>query len=246
MKYILNHWPLAILFITWEIFGRIVDNKILVPMPIDTLMTLGSMIFTKQYLTALYTSLSVMLIGWLLVLLIIFFLTSITLFNKNIRYFVDYISSGAQVLPTFSMFPIFLLIFGLTIDTIYAMICWSAAWIGTVSLVSATSASRTRWEKYVINLRISKIKALTLVYFPSVMPEIISVLKNSWGASWRILIAIEMVFGALGGRFGLGALMSEQKVVYNTLEVWAILITLLFIGIIVSQGFNYARSKYSW
>ena len=78
------------------------------------------------------------------------------------------------------------------------------------------------------------------------MPEIISVLKNSWGASWRILIAIEMVFGALGGRFGLGALMSEQKVVYNTLEVWAILITLLFIGIIVSQGFNYARSKYSW
>ena len=62
------------------------------------------------------------------------------------------------------------------------------------------------------------------------MPGLISLAKTYFMFLWRILFAVEIVFGTVGGAVGIGTLMYDFKGRFDHLEVYACMLMIMILG----------------
>jgi NitT/TauT family transport system permease protein len=60
-------------------------------------------------------------------------------------------------------------------------------------------------------------------------------LKTGWAFAWRTLIAAELVFGVASRTGGLGWYIFENRILLETANVFAGLLTIIIIGLIVEN-----------
>jgi NitT/TauT family transport system permease protein len=119
-------------------------------------------------------------------------------------------------------------------------------WAMNYQLLGAFDTVKLNWGKHVKNLNWNLYKSITLVYIPAAAPTIISISNMGWTYMWRVLISIEIAYGAIGGYYGLGTYMIEVK---NKLDVdimYAILFVIALTGVIVNTLLEKLNKKYSW
>jgi NitT/TauT family transport system permease protein len=240
-----DYWPLVLLIGLWYMTWIVIDNPILVPNPWETALSLVDYSTDQKFLSSLGATLQNLIFSWLLVQLLVL-ITLVAINNRHAEHLVDHWGSMFQTMPTFALLPILIVIMGFGPSMLYTLIIFGNYWVASSYLITALKKVKLKWFAQANNLKWPILKQIRHIYFPALLPYLINIASITWGMCWRTLLAVEIMFGGLTSQMGLGALMMENRITYDTKEVWAILLLILIISLLVNSAFRLLQKKTFW
>jgi NitT/TauT family transport system permease protein len=152
-------------------------------------------------------------------------------FNKFERYLNPLLQLLRQTNPV-SLFPVFILFFGIGYMTKVAIIYWVVVWPILLSTMAGVQYADPALIRYGRTLGLSHTKLFTKIVLPSAVPSIITGMRLAATYSYLMLVVSEMV----GASSGLGYMIVNAQYLMS--------INLLYVGVIVLAllgiGTNYA------
>ena len=155
--------------------------------------------------------------------------------SKWPRDFIETLTALAHPLPGIALLPIIILWLGTGRSSIVFIIVHSVVWPLLLNITAGFKATPKIYRDTAQNFGVSGIVMFRDVYVPSSLPFLISGLKIAWARAWRALISAEMIFGAVGGKGGLGWYIFKQRVFMDTAGMFSALFVIILIGIIVEE-----------
>lgn len=205
------------------------------PLLLPGLFAIGGALWTERLEILGKTLVSLKIIGMSLFLAVTLamFATLLTLGGK---IFIEAISDLVAImhpLPGIAILPIAILWFGIGVKAISFVVVFSALW----PLINyfhtgfrSIPASQLEVGK---NLGLSGVKLAVTVMLPASFPHILGGLRNGWARAWQASVAAELVFGAAGGKGGLGWYLYKKRFMMETPGVFAGMVIIVMIGLAV-------------
>lgn len=158
-----------------------------------------------------------------------------------IRFLDVYIAPTVRAIclvPSLGWLPFFMLLFGIG-ETLKIVLIAKTCFLPL--MVSAYEGIRSRPRKYdeVANaLELSKVARVRFVIWPSILPSILTGLRQAMSRGWKVLILVEMISSAAG----LGYLMMWGRKAFQLDVVFA---TIIVIGL-VGWALDFALAKFQY
>lgn len=214
----------------WEVTSRFSGlPDFMFPSLLQVFETLFNGIFHGQILAAIGKSISRLLIGFtiaiILGLLMGYFIWRFKLVEDTLGFLV----TALQSIPSIVWFPLAIIWFGLNDIAILFIVTIGATWTMTIS---ATSGFRNVPELY---QRVAKTLGsrgwhfIRTVILPASIPQLLAGLRISWAFSWRALMAGELLGsgGGLGQLLETGRSLGQMDLVISVMIIIAIIGTLM-------------------
>lgn len=235
-----------LLIAAWELVFLLVGNKMLWPEFFSVIKTFYEMLGNHLFLQAILGTLGRLFIAVFLIVLVSSFLIFVGCAFNCIRKFIETCCAIFGPIPAFTWLPIFLVLFGLKTITLYLLCIFAGIWFIVISIYGQIDISKKLWKEQITNLRLSTTQSILLVYAPSLLPALVSTLKTAWNHAWRIIFALEIAFGVLGGGKGLGVLMSDYRGKFEVNELYAILLFVMLVGLLINSLLDKLQEKLNY
>ena len=219
----------------WEVTARIVDNDLLVPTFGATLVAFVQGILSGELLTKTAISMSVLLRGYALGVVLAFALTSLAVSTRIGRDLLSMLTAMFNPLPSIALLPIALLWFGLGTGSLLFVLVHAVLWPLALSMYTGFLGVPETLKMAGRNYGLTGLRHVLLILVPAALPSIVAGLRVAWAFAWRTLIAAELVFGASAGQGGLGWYIFQNRNELYTDRVFAGLITVIVIGLLVEH-----------
>jgi ABC-type nitrate/sulfonate/bicarbonate transport system permease component len=229
---------LLLLAMLWQTTAWVVDNQLLWPHLHLVLIKLVEMLGRVQFLEAVANSVWMTVVSFAMVSILMLVIVLATYPNKFARRLTINFCDMLGPTPTMSWLPVFLIFFGFSQSLIFTLMTWGVLWVFLPSVYSLVTISHDTWSRQIRDLRLTPWQAVIKVYVPSMLPGLVSLSKTYFMFLWRILFAVEIVFGTVGGHIGIGTLMYDFKGRFDHLEVYACLLMIMILGGIMSWSFS--------
>jgi len=239
-------FPLLLLPLIWNLLWLIIGNDSLWPEFFATLDRLLDLSRDEKFGSAYLGSINLIIGSFAISITCSLLLASLSMRSRALKNFIEYMSAGIGPVPTMAWLPVFLILLGFNKFTIYAMCIWSVLWLATPQIIGLIDVARQGWSKQVFNLKFNTIKSLRHVYIPAVLPGFLAISKTYMMQIWRVIFAIEVIFGALGGHTGLGMLMFDYKGRFDHLETYASLLAIMLTGLLINWVFSLLQRYTKW
>lgn len=229
-------------FVLWEVLPRIgVVDRMFIPAFSDVVLTIINLTTAKVgLLEHTRVSLTRALEGFALA-----FVISIPLgfilggwFKTVKEYFDPLLQILAQVNP-FSVFPIFILFFGIGEISKVAIIFWVCLWPMLFNTISGVNNIDPLIIKAARAMGTSKSSLFLKVVLPGSAPFIFAGAKLGLGSAFLMLIAAEMV----GASAGLGWLVLNSQHNFNIQRLFAAAFVIAILGIAVTKLVSFIEKK---
>ncbi|WP_333989774.1 ABC transporter permease [Burkholderia orbicola] len=224
-----------VLIALWEIVARIVANDLLVPTFGATLAAFVQGIESGELLVKTGISMSVLLRGYALGVLLAFALTSLAVSTRIGRDLLTMLTSMFNPLPSIALLPIALLWFGLGTGSLLFVLVHAVLWPLALSIYTGFVGVPATLKMAGRNYGLTGLRQIALILVPAALPSILSGLRVGWAFAWRTLIAAELVFGASAGQGGLGWYIFQNRNELYTDRVFAGLAAVIVIGLLVEN-----------
>ena len=225
-------FSVIIAFVIWQIMAGII-NPIFLPSPYQVIVQFVDLARGKIVLDILFTLARLcvaVVFGIIIGVPIGLLMGYYTKLYQVLEVFIDFFRS----LPATSLFPLFLLFFGIgNLSQIFIGV-WSSSLILLInSMYGARRAKRLRFKTAkVIGLR--GIKFIRKIIFFEALPEIFTGIRVAISLSLAIMIVVEMFIGT---QFGLGQRIYNAQAIYNTPEVYAVILLTGMLGYSLNKCF---------
>lgn len=133
--------------------------------------------------------------------------------------------AALYVVPSLAWLPMIVLLFGFTRTSVWILIFLSSFTKMIYSVIGGVRSVRPEWVLAAKNFGYSKTETVFRVLLPAALPQILSGLRQGFGASWRSLIGAEMLVPTVGG---LGS--------YIWYAQWYLAMDRAFVGLIAIAG----------
>ena len=140
-------------------------------------------------------------------------------------------------LPGIAILPVVILWTGTGIESVLIIVIHSVLWPMVTNLYTGYSSIPENYVLFRKNYHLSHFEMFAKITLPHSLPYIIAGLKISFARSWRALISAEMIFGAAGGRGGIGWYIFSKRVYMDTPGIYAGLIVIIITGILIEELF---------
>ena len=229
---------LALLALLWEFAARWQDNELLLPTFTATMRALADGLASGELLEKVRISLTVLLQGYVLGVLLALGLTSLAVSSRVGRDLLDTLTSMFNPLPAIALLPLALLWFGLGRGALVFVLVHSVLWPLALNTYAGFQGVPETLRMAGRNYGLTGLRYVLQILVPAALPAILSGLKIGWAFAWRTLIAAELVFGASSGKGGLGWYIFQNRNELYTDRVFAGLVMVVLIGLLVeSLGF---------
>lgn len=224
---------LALLALLWEVAARWQDNELLLPTFTATMRALADGLASGELLEKVRISLTVLLQGYALGVLLSFGLTSLAVSSRVGRDLLDTLTSMFNPLPAIALLPLALLWFGLGRGALVFVLIHSVLWPLALNTYAGFQGVPETLRMAGRNYGLTGLRYVLQILVPAALPAILSGLKIGWAFAWRTLIAAELVFGASSGKGGLGWYIFQNRNELYTDRVFAGLVMVILIGLLV-------------
>ncbi|SDD73272.1 ABC transporter permease [Paraburkholderia lycopersici] len=232
----LRRTVIALLLIAaWEITARIVDNDLLVPTFGATLAAFVQGILSGELLEKTAISLSMLLRGYAIGVVLAFALTALAVSTRTGRDLLSMLTAMFNPLPSIALLPIALLWFGLGTGSLLFVLVHAVLWPLALNMYTGFLGVPATLRMAGRNYGLTGLRHVTLILVPAALPSIIAGLRVGWAFAWRTLIAAELVFGASAGQGGLGWYIFQNRNELYTDRVFAGLAAVIIIGLLVEH-----------
>ena len=223
------------LALAWELYGRWLDNPLLVPTFADTIRALIAGVAEGTIPQRALSSMEVLLIGFASGTLLAGMLTVFAIGTRIGTDFLETMTAMFNPLPAIALLPLALIWFGLGAGSLIFVLVHSVMWAVALNTLAGFRSVSTTVRMVGRNYNLNGLRFVARILIPAAFPSILAGLKIGWAFAWRTLIAAELVFGVSSGQGGLGWYIFESKNQLNIPEVFAGLLTIILIGLAVEN-----------
>lgn len=224
---------LVALALAWEIYGRSIDNDLVVPTFGAVIVALWKSVVTGVILTRVLNSLELLLEGYAIGLVLAAIVTTLAITTRLGNDLLATLTAMFNPLPAIALLPIALLWFGLGNGSILFVLAHSVLWPLALNIHAGYLGVSDTLRMAGRNSGLRPIPFVARVLFPAALPSVISGLKVSWAFGWRTLIAAELVFGASSSGGGIGWFIFEKRNDLDIPDVFAGLLVIVVIGLLM-------------
>ncbi|KVX88140.1 ABC transporter permease [Burkholderia ubonensis] len=219
----------------WELTARLVANDLLVPTFGATFVAFVQGIASGELLVKTGISLSVLLRGYALGVVLAFALTSVAVSTRIGRDLLSMLTSMFNPLPSIALLPIALLWFGLGTGSLLFVLVHAVLWPLALNMYTGFLGVPATLRMAGRNYGLTGLRQVALILVPAALPSILAGLRVGWAFAWRTLITAELVFGASAGQGGLGWYIFQNRNELYTDRVFAGLAAVIVIGLLVEH-----------
>lgn len=223
------------LAIVWQVYASWLNNPLLVPTLADTLVAFVTDIASGVLPQRIATSLRVLLTGYALGIFFAAVLTALAATSRIGNSLLETLTAMLNPLPAIALLPLAMLWFGLGEGSLVFVLIHSVTWVVALNTYAGFQSISQTLRMVGRNYGLNPVSYVLRILVPAAFPSILSGLKIGWAFAWRTLVAAELVFGASSGRGGLGWYIFENKNELEIANVFAGLLTVIFIGLIVDS-----------
>jgi NitT/TauT family transport system permease protein len=227
---------LVVLALAWELYGRWLDNPLLVPPFSAAVRALITDVANGTIPKRALSSIEVLLIGFAAGTVLAGLLTVFAISSKIGTDFLDTMTAMFNPLPAIALLPLALIWFGLGNGSLIFVLVHSVMWAVSLNMLAGFRGVSTTARMVGRNYNLKGLRFVGQILIPAAFPSILAGLKIGWAFAWRTLIAAELVFGVSSGQGGLGWYIFESKNQLDIPEVFAGLLTIILIGLAVENG----------
>ncbi len=226
---------LIVLALVWELYARFLDNPLLFPTLSETLEAARDQIANGVLPARAWTSLRVLLIGYISGILLAAALTILAISTRLGTDILETMTAMFNPLPAIALLPLALIWFGLGTGSLVFVLIHSVLWAVALNTHAGFLGVSQTLRMVGRNYELRGLRYVYLVLIPAAFPSILTGLKVGWAFAWRTLIAAELVFGVSSGKGGLGWFIFENRNVLDIPAVFAGLLTVILIGLAVEN-----------
>jgi NitT/TauT family transport system permease protein len=226
---------LIFLALGWELYGRWLDNPLLVPPFSDAVHALVTDIGNGTIPKRAWSSIQVLMIGFASGTFLAGLLTVFAISSRLGTDFLDTMTAMFNPLPAIALLPLALIWFGLGAGSLIFVLIHSVMWAVSLNMLAGFRGVSMTARMVGRNYNLTGLRFVARILIPAAFPSILAGLKIGWAFAWRTLIAAELVFGVSSGQGGLGWYIFESKNQLNIAEVFAGLLTIILIGLAVEN-----------
>jgi NitT/TauT family transport system permease protein len=140
-------------------------------------------------------------------------------------------------MPSIAWFPLSILIFGLTEQSILFVVVLGAAPSIANGIISGIDGVPPMYQRLGANLGAGNVAMYRDFVIPAAMPGVIAGLKQGWAFSWRSLMAGELLV-IIPGTQSIGTRLSFAREFSDSEGLIATMIVILVIGLLVDAIFG--------
>ena len=226
---------LLVIILLWEGYARWADNELLFPTFTATLQAMGDGIANGKLLTATWSSLKLLLIGYFGGIILAALMSVAAISTRIGNDILETMTAMFNPLPAIALLPLALLWFGLGMGSVIFVLIHSVLWPVALNTHSGFSAVSPTLRMVGRNYGLRGLPLVFKVMIPAAFPSILAGLKIGWAFAWRTLIAAELVFGATAGGGGLGWYVFENKNILEIPSVFAGLLSVIIVGLVIDN-----------
>ena len=226
---------LAALGTLWQVYAGWLHNPLMVPTLFDTGEAFVDGMLTGVLPMRVAISLRTLLIGYGLGIALAAVLTGLAATSLMGNSLLETLTSMLNPLPAIALLPLALLWFGVGEGSLVFVLLHSVTWVVAMNTHAGFQAVSQTLRMVGRNYGLNPVSYVLRILVPAAFPSILAGLKIGWAFAWRTLVAAELVFGASSGKGGLGWYIFENKNELEIANVFAGLLTVIFIGLIVDS-----------
>lgn len=219
----------------WEIYGRWLNNPLMVPAFSTVLEAFFDNTASGELVERSWYSIRVLLTGYAIGIVLAAILAILAIGSRFGNDFLETMTSMLNPLPAIALLPLALLWFGLGNASIVFVLVHSVLWPVALNTHSGFMAVSTTLRMVGHNAGLRGIRYVLKILIPAAFGSILTGLKIGWAFSWRTLIAAELVFGVNSGSGGLGWFIYLSKNDLEIANVFAGLLSVIAIGFFVEN-----------
>jgi NitT/TauT family transport system permease protein len=224
---------LALLALIWELSARYSAKPILFPSFTATMAALWEAVRSENLLAASWTSLSLLLKGYVIAVLIAFVFVSFAVVSGFVRELLQTLISMFNPLPAIALLPVAMLWFGLGEKSLLVVLVHAVLWPFALAALTGFESVPETQRLVGRNYGLRGPSYVLRILIPAALPSILYGMKIAWAFAWRTLIAAELVFGVSSSNGGLGWFIFRNRNELFTDKVFAGLAMVIIIGLIV-------------
>lgn len=228
-------WSIVLIIIWQIIYATGKFSQIIFPSAFTILHSLYNSIVSGELIYQTIYSLELILKGLCIGLILAVILSSLAILFKPLSGLVETLVSIAHPLPGIALLPLIILWFGAGEISIIFIIVHSVVWPLVLNLLAGFKAIPEIYKQVGHNYGLNSFEIIRYIMLPASLPYFLTGMKIAWARSWRALISAEMVFGAAGGKGGLGWFIFKNRVFMDTAGIFAGLIVIVVIGMMVED-----------
>lgn len=195
----------------------------------DVLQTLFTGIVNGQITLAILKSMSRLLIGFSIAVVLGVFLGYLIWRSKLIEDTLGFLVTALQSIPSIVWFPLAIIWFGLNDFSILFIVTIGATWTMTISATSGFKNVPLLYQRVAKTFGSKGFHFLRTVIIPASIPQIISGLRIAWAFSWRALMAGELLGagGGLGHLLEMGRSLGQMDLVISVMIIIGVIGTIM-------------------
>lgn len=203
----------------------------LLPGPADVGQALYWGVVEGQYLQATLNSLSRLVQGYAIALVIGLLVGASIAAHSIVRDTVGSLMVGLQALPSVCWLPIAILWFGLSEHAIIFVVVMGSLFSIALSVEMGIRHAPPLLIDGARNLGVRGSQLYLRVILPSALPTIAGGLKQAWAFAWRSLMAAELLFYTLS----LGNLLQTGRDLNDVAAVVSVMVVIVIVGVAFGQ-----------
>lgn len=193
--------------------------------------TLFNGIINGQIIVAIGKSLSRLLIGFSIAIILGLIMGYLIWRYKLVEDTLGFLVTALQSIPSIVWFPLAIIWFGLNDMAILFIVTIGATWTMTTSATSGFKNVPQLYQRVAKTFGSNGFHFIRTVILPASVPQLLSGLRIAWAFSWRALMAGEL----LGAGGGLGQLLETGRSLGQMDLVISVMIMIAVIGTIIDQ-----------
>lgn len=234
----------AVLLLMWEIIARLIDVPLLLPPFLDVAKAFIQAMdsndpvligFVKETSKSLF-------LGFGVGSLVATFLTILAINSRIGEQFLSTVTGAMAPLPAVAVFPISLMLFGITVKSLVFIAAFASVFPLAVAMIQGFRGVPVTLRSVGRNVGLSSLGLTCRILIPAALPSILSGLRSGFSNAFRALVAVEMVIGAASGSGGLGWMVMSAKQDLNIPLVYAGILAIMIIGLSFEGVFRLIES----
>ncbi len=219
----------------WQAYAMWLGKGLLLPTLSATANALWVNVASGELLRRAWYSISVLLMGYGLGIVLAGLFTAIAISSRLGSDFLETMTSMLNPLPAIALLPLALIWFGLGNGSMIFVLVHSVLWPVALNAHAGFRSVSNTLRMVGRNAGLRGARYIVSILIPAASGSILSGLKIGWAFAWRTLIAAELVFGATSNSGGLGWFIYVSKNELEIANVFAGLLTIILIGLFVEN-----------
>lgn len=222
----------------WEIAGRLIHFSFLPPFS-AVLTALARMVWSGEILANLAASLTALLIGYSLAIVVAIPLGLLMGRYRTVEYLFDPYINALLATPSLLYVPIFFGLFGISRLTQVSVVFLYSSIIIIVMCMSGVRAVDTNLVEMARSFGATERQLLFRVLLPGAMPMVMAGLRLGMGRAVRGMINGEMLIVLVG----LGALLRQYGSRFDAASVFAILLVVIVVALCCTSVIQWLEKR---